>query len=217
MKRFVLPLVLLSGCIPMKKTFIVRPESSIRVVDGAGAPIEGASVKLVRNKYPYGRHDADWTATTNAKGEVSFSKEEKTETVYPLMMHGVPGYGFVACVESPGKASKTEHLSFDDAGKTTVTIKLVDGDRPCEGKADMTLPPPGKARVFGIERVDATTWKVDLFLPKSEPVAVGNTFGGLKIKKIEWQGEPIDTWRRATVQAEGPGEKVHFGDVLDRQ
>lgn len=218
MKRLVIALAVLSGCIPMRKTFVMRPEATVRVVDSDGAPITSASVVLVRNKYPYGSRDARWSAKTDAKGEVSFSREEETQTVYPLMMHGVPGYGFVVCADAPGYAGKQEHLSLPESGPPPpVVLKLVDGDRPCEGKADLSAPPKGKARVLGIERVDAETWKLDLVLRNDDPIAAGVTLSGLKIAKVVWQGEPIDEWRRATVQVRGPGEKVRSGDLLVRE
>lgn len=218
MKHLVIALVVFSGCIPWRKTFTMRPPTAVRVVDASGGPIAAATVVLVRNKYPYGSRDATWHAKTDLKGEVSFTREEETQTVYPLMMHGVPGYGFVVCADAPGYAGKEQHLSLPEEGAPPpVVLKLVDGDRPCEAKADLSPPDAGKARVLGIERVDKDTWKLDIVLPKDEPVAVCVTLSGLKISKIEWQSEPINPFRRATVQARGPGEKVRFGDLLVRE
>lgn len=222
MKPLVLAFAVLMGCIPMKRTFVMRPGGTIQVVDAKGAPIESASVTLTRNKYPYGREDAVWHVKTDAKGEVSFTREENTQTVYPLMMHGVPGYGFVACAEAPGYAGKNGSWMLPEEGpQPPLVLKLAEGDRPCASKADLTPPPKGKARVLGVERLyleqGPEQWKLELVLPKDEPVAIGVTFGGLKLTKIEWQSEPINEWRRATVVAHGPGEKVHFGELLARE
>ncbi len=223
MRMLVLAFAVLMGCIPMKKTFIMRPGGTIQVVDAKGAPIASASVTLTRNKYPYGREDAQWHEKTDAKGEVSFTREENTQTVFPLMMHGVPGYGFVACAEAPGYAGKSGSWMLPEEGpQPPLVLKLAQGDRPCvPPKGELTAPPKGNARVLGVERTDpeqgAEQWKLELVLPKDEPVAIGVTLGGMKLTKIEWQSAPINEWLRATVVARGPGEKVHFGELLARE
>jgi len=218
MKRLVVALALLSGCIPMKMKFVMRPEGVVRVVDAKGAPIASARVILLREKYPHRREDARWTVKTDAKGEVSFTREEERQTVFPLMMHGVPGYGFVACAESPGYASKQEAWRVPEEGASPpLVLNLAEGDRRCESKVDLSVPPKGRARVLGIERVDADVWKLDVVLPKDEPVAVGVPLGSLTVTKVEWQSEAINAFRRATVQTRGPGEKVRFGELLVRE
>lgn len=222
MKRFALALLFLSGClpIPMKKTFVMKPGGVVRVTDDKGAPLVGAKVVLTRIKYPYGRHDTEWTAVTDAKGEVSFAREEKTETVYPLMMHGVPQYAFAACAEAAGYAGTPGHWSVpeDGAAFPPLELKLPEGERPCEPrKGELTAPPPGKAQLLSRVRKEADVWTLDLVLPKEEPIAAGVKLGGLEIVKVTWQSEALSTFRRATVEARGPGEKVHVGDLLGRE
>jgi hypothetical protein len=90
---------------PRKRTTLIRPEGTVRVLDAStGEPIEGAEVVLrrVRVGPPPHIESHSWTATTDAAGEASFELELGTETVMPLMMHGVPQWGFEACATHPG-------------------------------------------------------------------------------------------------------------------
>ena len=91
---------------PKKRTTLIRPEGTVRVLDAAsGEPLEGAEVVLrrVRVGPPPHIETHSWTAVTDARGEASFEMELGTETVMPLMMHGVPQWGFEVCVTSPGR------------------------------------------------------------------------------------------------------------------
>ena len=92
---------------PKKRTTLIRPGGTVRVLDAAtGEPIEGANVVLrrVRVGPPPQIETHSWSAATNAKGEVSFELELGTETTMPLMMHGVPQWGFEVCATHPGRS-----------------------------------------------------------------------------------------------------------------
>ncbi len=94
------------GCcpIPWLRTVSVRPELTVEVTDAHGAPVAGAEVVVRRFVAAPGPEDAlnRWTATTGPDGRITLPAIEETETVLPLMMHGVPWYGWEACVQAPG-------------------------------------------------------------------------------------------------------------------
>jgi hypothetical protein len=98
----------LAGCpVPKKRTTLIRPQGTVRVLDAAtGDPLEEAEVVLrrVRVGPPPHIESHSWTARTDAAGEARFELELGTETVMPLMMHGVPQWGFEACATHPGHA-----------------------------------------------------------------------------------------------------------------
>lgn len=81
------------GCLPIpsEREILLRPAVDFLVEsEESGKPVEGANVLLCRKRIgpPPSELLDVWTATTNSKGEASFSYKEGKETVYPLMMHG---------------------------------------------------------------------------------------------------------------------------------
>ena len=88
--------------IPVPRQVSVRPRFEVSVVDAAGAGVPGATVTLMRRieAPPPDEEIARWTATTDPAGLAVFDALEATEGTYPLMMHGVVFYGWVACAES---------------------------------------------------------------------------------------------------------------------
>jgi hypothetical protein len=96
------------GCcpIPIPRTVEVRPLGRVEVVAAAGEqPVAGASVLLAREEAaPHPREGAveRWGAQADAKGVARFTKEERREWSYPLMMHGVTFYKWRICAQAPG-------------------------------------------------------------------------------------------------------------------
>ncbi len=103
--------VFLTGCYPVYKT--LQPRSNIVVLDESGAPIQGASVVLVANAYPYGHEKTRMKVVTNYKGEARFpsSKEWRMEV---MVMHGMEIYYWNWCVT---KAGYETHVTRDGNAK----------------------------------------------------------------------------------------------------
>jgi hypothetical protein len=103
----------LAACCPFpwKRTALIRPGGTVRVLDAeSGEPIEGARVVLRRCRVGPPPHVEThrWEADTDGKGEASFEIELEKETVFPLMMHGVPQWGFEVCVTAKDHAGRAE-------------------------------------------------------------------------------------------------------------
>ena len=103
-----LPLLAPLACfVPMPRTVVLTPSARVRVVRSEdGQPIAGATVVLARRSDPHDQAQGRWTATTGARGEARFARREESETVMPLMMHGVPFYRWNLCAQAPGRAPR---------------------------------------------------------------------------------------------------------------
>lgn len=104
--------VCLGGCCPFpwKRTTLIRPDGTVTVVDAdTGEPLDGATVVLRRYRVgPPPRIETHrWESDTGPDGEASFEMELAKETVMPLMMHGVPQWGFEVCVRHEGHSALT--------------------------------------------------------------------------------------------------------------
>jgi hypothetical protein len=131
----------LLACIPFPRTALVRPEGDLRVIDDAtGQPILGAVVRVHRIRHPHSRVSGRWEQRTNGRGEVAFTMREESETVYPLCLHGVPGYEWAACAEARDHAPRTIRWDPPESGRHhgITTIRLAAGSGPC----DRALRPP---------------------------------------------------------------------------
>jgi hypothetical protein len=100
-------LLWLAGCCPFpwKRTTLIRPEGTVVVRDAAtGKPVPGATVVLRRYRVGPPPHVEShrWESVTDGEGEAAFELELAKETVYPIMMHGVPQWGFDVCVRRGG-------------------------------------------------------------------------------------------------------------------
>lgn len=121
----------LPGCIPYPIYKQLQPQTRVRVVDPAGAPLAGASVTLVANTYPYGREHHRETLATGAAGEVVFSarREWRAET---LFIHGAQVFVWRLCIAKPGYAT---HLTLPEGAAdfdADATIALQPGATvPC--------------------------------------------------------------------------------------
>ena len=96
--------LLLTGClIPIPRTAVIRPEGTIYVVaEPTQRPVESATVTLQRFNYgpPPTRTTHEWTELTDSAGAVHFTLLEEREWIMPLMIHGVPHWGWRIYVES---------------------------------------------------------------------------------------------------------------------
>lgn len=100
------------GCcpIPIPRTVEVRPLGRIEVVSaGDEQPVAGALVLLAREEAaPHPREGAveRWGAQADDRGVARFTKKERREWSYPLMMHGVTFYKWRICAQAPGMQAR---------------------------------------------------------------------------------------------------------------
>ncbi len=208
--------------IPWKKTYVMRPAGKVRVVDEADKAIAGATVALLRIRHPYSERDARYDEHTDAHGEVSFTLEQKTLTVFPLMMHGVPQFAFSVCAEAPGRASRTVQWGVEpDGSARTLSMALRKGSRPCDPKPHAVSPKRGEAIVDAVEAMDGGQVTLDLAVHTAIVLAAGQRFtradgASAEVVKVEWHGEPQGDLRRAHLVASGPrAVELVRGDLLN--
>lgn len=91
---------ILSGC--FNRTFVVFPELDVQVTDRAGAGLTDASLKFYAWSYPHRRLDAEASYSGDAEGRISSPEEVDSETVAPLLPHGVSEHHWSFCVTVPG-------------------------------------------------------------------------------------------------------------------
>jgi len=79
----------------------------VRVVDDTGDPVEDATVVVRRYRVGPPPHIEThrFEARTDTDGEATFEIDVGKESVMPLMMHGVPQWGFEVCATAPGYSS----------------------------------------------------------------------------------------------------------------
>lgn len=208
--------------IPWKKTYVMRPAGKVRVVDEGDKAIAGATVALLRIRHPHSQHDARYDERADAHGEVSFTLEQKTLTVFPLMMHGVPQFVFSVCAEAPGRASRTVEWGVEPDGTAkTLSMALRKGSRPCDPKPHATSPKRGEAIVDAVEAMDGGQAALDLAVHTAIVLAAGQRFAradgaSAEVVKVEWQGEPQGELRRARLVVSGPrAVELVRGDLLN--
>jgi hypothetical protein len=221
-KRIALLSVFLVGCLPIpwKKTFVTWPSRTIRVVDEHGDPVPDAKVRVVREKYPHRRDDETRVLTANAKGEVKTERETTVLTVFPLMMHGVPGFGFRAAAESKGTACTMKSWSDPD-DPTVLELKLRPGSLPCDAEPSQEVPANGTARIESITQDEDGNFVVVLAMPKGDSAKGAELAKAgkepLKVIKVLWESDPTTPIRRARVHVSGDPLAYAYGDVLERQ
>lgn len=121
-----------SGCcfIPVPRSYVVFQKVDVTVHDKEG-PVENARVTQAR--YIYHPHFVPETeikssVRTDASGKVTFQESTSKEWVMPLMMHGVPGFGWQLCVEADGYESaymEIEKPFGEDAGDAWRQLDVV--------------------------------------------------------------------------------------------
>lgn len=211
--------IVLAGClpIPVKKTYVMWPGRTIRVVDEKGSPIAGAKVRLVRDRHPHGKNDEVRELTTDEKGEVKVERETKVLKVFPLMMHGVPGFSFRACAESKGTAGTTTKWPNPEESSDLV-LKLLPGSKPCEEELDQTAPAAKTARIEAVEKQEDGRFIVQLALPPDgDPKGLELSKPGaepLKVTDVVWQSPGGPPLLRARVHVSGDPLTYAHGDVV---
>lgn len=206
--------------IPVNKTFVVWPERKMRVVDAAGKPVAHARVSVVRVRHPHSQVEETRILHADENGELATRRESKTLKVFPLMMHGVPGFSFEACAEAKGFAATTVSWSNPDEPKL-LELKLVEGSRPCEHELDQTPPPSNKLRIESIEKQNDGRFLVVVAMAPGTNIttdSVGKDGAEpLKIVEVAWQSPAGGPIRRARVYVTGDALAYEHGDLMARR
>jgi hypothetical protein len=214
--------LLFTGCIPIpvKKEFVVWPTRTIKVVDEKGTALADVKVRVVRIRYPHHHEDEVRTLTANKDGVVKTERETKTLKVFPLMMHGVPGFSFEACADAKGYAATSASWSNPD-DPSVLTLKLTPGSRPCGVEIDYKPPPTGSVRIESIRREDDGKFLLVVALPPNDdPAGAELSKPGadpLKITKVDWQSPQGGAVRRAHVRVSGDPMQYAYGDIVARR
>jgi sterol desaturase/sphingolipid hydroxylase (fatty acid hydroxylase superfamily) len=133
-----------SGCCPIPVPFSETLWPALEVhVQGPDGPVEGAALTVARYVYfPHFQPESEKTvsARTDHEGRHFFEHESKREWHMPLMMHGVPGYGWQLCVEATGFTSRVVavHREYEEGKREptpqTLTVSMEPGDsEACDG------------------------------------------------------------------------------------
>jgi len=131
--------------VPIPRTALVRPEGRVRVEDARShARLGGARVILIRWQLPHRRVNRLWEQTADGSGTTRFSKIEERETIFPLMMHGVPGYEWTLCAEHAGNAPREIEWRPPEDGRERreLLLALESGTGLCRRADEMVTGPP---------------------------------------------------------------------------
>ncbi len=203
MRRLVLSAALFttSCLIPWRKSYVMRPQGTVRVVGAKGVPLVAAQVELERIRRPHSVHEARFSEKTDAAGEARFHRELATLTVFPLMMHGVPEFAFSVCVEAPGYAAKTVPWQPNQDGVAeNLSIVLRGGHRPCRMAPLTGKPKEHEPLVSAVEELESGELKLELLAHRDQALGVGKRFvsaAGIsaEIVSVENSGTPVDDVR----------------------
>ena len=126
MKIIITPIfaVLLSACYPVYKT--LQPKSYILVLGESGVPVQGATVVLVANAYPYGNEKTRMEVVTNYRGEARFPSAKEWRVEF-MVMHGMEVYYWNWCVSKEGYETYITHDGSAKEFDRRLTIKLRKG------------------------------------------------------------------------------------------
>jgi hypothetical protein len=121
------PLVLLmttslGGCIPWRREVLVQPALEIRVTDPEGLPLEDARVLFLAASNPHHVPHHSLELRTGPDGSVTLEERRERETIYPLMMHGVPHYYWTWCAEKPGHEPEVR-VEYDPEPLETLVLE----------------------------------------------------------------------------------------------
>jgi hypothetical protein len=90
---------LLAGCVP--QAVVTQPALRLHLSNEAGEPVD-AEVTLHWWEYPHRRQRSVSAVSTDAGGTATFTETVATETMMPLMPHGIPAYNWTFCIEAAG-------------------------------------------------------------------------------------------------------------------
>jgi hypothetical protein len=113
-----------SGCIPWHREVVVQPALEFRVVDPQQRPVPGARILFIAGSNPHHVLHHSLRLEADEQGRAVLEQQRETETIYPLMMHGVPFYYWAWCVEKDGYAPAVHELHDAKApGLQTVVLQ----------------------------------------------------------------------------------------------
>jgi hypothetical protein len=127
--------LLFSGCfIPFPRHAELQPRALFVVLDEKEKPIKNAKVLIQRFSQPHHQIHESFEQFTDDAGVAQFDEVREWETIFPLMMHGVPFYDFAYCAQAPGfnaqwaELPKMNGTPVLDSG---VFLRLQPGDAAC--------------------------------------------------------------------------------------
>jgi hypothetical protein len=112
----------LAGCIPWRREALVQPALEIQVVDPDQRPVAGAAVLFLAASNPHHVLHHVLRLETDQQGRVLLEERRESETVYPLMMHGVPFYYWAWCVEKQGFVPAVREIHEPEAGPVQTLV-----------------------------------------------------------------------------------------------
>lgn len=117
---------MLSGCVPYPVYKTLRPAATATVVSASGEPVEGATVTLLAQAYPYRREKSRLTVRTGVDGVARFPrlKEWRTES---LAIHGAEVFFWNWCVQYEGHVTVATNLRDGDAFDRDARFVLTTG------------------------------------------------------------------------------------------
>ena len=130
--HLLLTAMLCTGCYPIHK--LIQPEAKATVVDSHEAPLEGVSVTLISNAYPYGWEKSRDLRPTDARGNITFG-ERREWRIELLFIHGAEAYFWNWCVEKQGFSTFETEWSGSSQFDADLKVKLESGDSiPCRAR-----------------------------------------------------------------------------------
>lgn len=141
---------LLAGACVVPRHAQVRPGNIFVVRDASGVAVEDAAVTVGVASNPHRVFRSSETRCTDAEGVAIFPLQKEWEMIAPLMIHGIPFYYSMWCVEAPGFAASTGGAHAPEWGGR-VDVDLV-ADAAASGCAEIVaewrraaLDPEGEA------------------------------------------------------------------------
>lgn len=139
----------LSGCcpIPMNDDVLVLPAATLVVRDASDRPVAGARILVHAEMQRQVREDDPTVEiTTDAEGRATLVERLDEMKVYPLMMHGVPGFSWSVCIEHPAHGAMAgPRLHYENPNEIVVVLKGEKGKCEVAGsRATVVLEPTAK-------------------------------------------------------------------------
>ena len=118
------------ACVP--RATLVQPNVKITVQDQAGAPVANARVLFISASNPHSQLHHRLDLRTDQNGVVRVTKDRELEWIAPFIIHGVPSYFWVWCVEKPGYAPVVQQVGRRElADEYLVTLESSEQDSNC--------------------------------------------------------------------------------------
>ncbi len=130
-----------TGCYPHYT--LVQPALTVTVTNAEGQALDGVSVYFASASNPHHMLHHKAVVETDAAGVAQFDAAREWELHVPIMIHGVPFYYFVWCVDSPGYRPVRRNRSASDVWCTVedaVTLEVGDNWGQCREEFDRLRP-----------------------------------------------------------------------------